>query len=108
MTASAPQAEPKTTRDSDDSRMSLVVLAIGLVSSGLYAAAFTFTWPLWRLYGQPQADYAWFGRYTQNSQAQYLGAFAVLFAMQYIAYRIVRARPSAITLDLIVAGQVIF
>src|SRR5207253_1551573 len=59
---------PATARDS---RLSLVILAIGLVSASLYAAAFTFTWPLWRLFTQPQADYAWFGRYTQSSQAQY-------------------------------------
>src|SRR3954447_4584688 len=89
------------------SRSSLVVL-IGLASAAIYATAFTLTWPLWLFYAQPQADYAWFGRYSQNSQVVYIGAFAVLFALQYVAYRIVRAWPEAITLDLIVAGQVIF
>jgi alpha-1,6-mannosyltransferase len=91
-----------------DSRKSLLLLAIGLVSAGLYASAFTFTWPLWQFYAQPQADYAWFGRYTPSSQVAYLGAFAVLFALQYVAYRIVRARPEVAPLDLIVAGQIIF
>src|SRR5215207_2136047 len=91
-----------------DSRTSLLLIAIGLVSAGLYASAFTFTWPLWQFYAQPQADYAWFGRYTTSSQVAYLVAFAVLFAMQYVAYRIVRARPEVAPLDLIVAGQIIF
>jgi hypothetical protein len=84
------------------------VVAIGLVSAGIYAGAFTFAWPLWQHYAQPQADYAWFGRYTQNSQAVYLGAFAALFALQYVAYRLVRRQPEAVPLDMIVAGQIIF
>jgi alpha-1,6-mannosyltransferase len=84
------------------------IVAIGLLSAGIYAAAFTLAWPLWQYYGQPQADYAWFGRYTQSSQAIYVGAFAVLFALQYVAYRLVRAQPEAAPLDMIVAGQVIF
>jgi hypothetical protein len=90
------------------SRRSYLLLALGLASAAIYAAAFTFTWPLWRLYTQPQADYAWFGRYTESSQVQYLGAFAALFVLQYLAYRLVRAHPEATSLDLIVAGQLIF
>jgi alpha-1,6-mannosyltransferase len=85
-----------------------IVVAVGLISAGVYAYAFTFTWPLWQHFTQPQADYAWFGRYTQSSQVQYIGAFAALFALQYLAYRLVRAQPEAASLDLIVAGQVIF
>jgi alpha-1,6-mannosyltransferase len=100
-------AHPRDSRPSD-ARKSLLLIAIGLVSAGLYAAAFTFTWPLWQLYAQPQADYAWFGRYTPTSQAVYLGAFVVLFAIHYVAYRLVRARPEVAPLDLIVAGQLIF
>jgi hypothetical protein len=101
-------AVPAATADAGDSRQAMVLLGLGLISAGLYVTAFTFTWPLWQLYAQPQADYAWFGRYTPSSQAAYIGAFAVLFAMQYMAYRIVRARPSVAPLDLVVAGQVIF
>jgi hypothetical protein len=85
----------------------LPVVVVGLASAAIYAA-FTFTWPLWQLYLQPQADYAWFGRYTRTSQALYLGSFAALFALQYVAYRLARSRPSAAPLDLIVAGQVTF
>jgi hypothetical protein len=84
------------------------LLAIGLISAALYATAFTLTWPLWEHYGQPQADYAWIGRYTRSSQAIYLGAFAILFALQYIGYRLVRRRPESAPLDMIVAGQIIF
>ncbi|MFN8635630.1 MAG: glycosyltransferase 87 family protein [Chloroflexota bacterium] len=84
------------------------ILVIGLASAAIYATAFTFTWPLWKLYTQPQADYAWFGRYTPSSQAIYLGAFVALFALQYVAYRILRSQPNAVPLDAIVAGQIIF
>src|SRR5262245_32145377 len=90
------------------SRPGLAVIGIGVASAAIYAWAFTFTFPLWRLVGQPQADYAWFGRYTRESQATYLCAFVALFALQYGAYRIVRRRPHAISMDLIVSGQVIF
>jgi alpha-1,6-mannosyltransferase len=86
----------------------LPIVALGLLSAAIYATAFTLTWPLWQLWQQPQADYAWFGRYTRSSQAIYLGAFAALFAVQYVAYRLARARPQAAPLDLIVAGQIVF
>ena len=85
-----------------------LIVAIGIASAGIYAWAFTFTWPLWVHVAQPQADYAWFGRYTRSSQALYVCAFAALFTLQYVAYRVVRAQPEAAALDLIVAGQVIF
>src|SRR5688500_13032681 len=88
--------------------LSWPIVVIGVISAGIYATAFTFSWPLWQFYDQPQADYAWFGRYTKISQAVYVGAFAVLFALQYVAYRLVRAQPEAAPLDTIVAGQVIF
>jgi alpha-1,6-mannosyltransferase len=84
------------------------VVAIGVASAGIYLMAFTLTWPLWKHVAQPQADYAWFGRYTAASQVTYLGAFAALFVLHYVAYRLVRARPDAMPLDLIVAGQVVF
>ena len=84
------------------------IVAIGIASAGIYAWAFTFTWPLWVHVNQPQADYAWFGRYTQSSQAVYVCSFAALFALHYVAYRLVRAEPDSTALDLIVAGQVIF
>ena len=71
------------------------IVVIGLISAGIYAAAFTFTWPLWQHVGQPQADYAWFGRYTRESQAIYVSAFGALFVLQYVAYRLVRAQPEA-------------
>lgn len=87
---------------------SWLLVATGLLSAGIYAAAFTFTWPLWQHFGQPQADYAWFGRYTRESQAIYVSAFGALFVLQYIAYRLVRSHPQIAPLDLIVAGQVIF
>jgi hypothetical protein len=81
---------------------------IGLVSAGIYATAFTSTWPLWQHFGQPQADYAWFGRYSRASQALYVCVFAALFTLQYIAYRVARAQPEAAPLDIIVSGQIIF
>jgi alpha-1,6-mannosyltransferase len=84
------------------------LVGIGLISAAIYAWAFTFTWPLWQHVSQPQADYAWFGRYTQASQIAYLGAFAALFLLHYLAYRLLRAHPHALPLDMIVAGQVIF
>jgi hypothetical protein len=99
--AAAPSERTLTNR-------SWLVVAIGILSAGVYAWAFTFTWPLWQHFAQPQADYAWFGRYTQASQALYVSAFATLFALQYVAYRVVRAHPEVASLDLIVAGQVIF
>jgi alpha-1,6-mannosyltransferase len=105
MTTSAETAEP-THRPLTN--RSWLIVAIGIVSAAIYAWAFTFTWPLWVHANQPQADYAWFGRYTQSSQALYVCSFAALFALQYVAYRLVRAEPEATALDLIVAGQVIF
>ncbi|MGE3908478.1 MAG: hypothetical protein AB7K36_03950 [Chloroflexota bacterium] len=82
--------------------------AIGLASAAIYATAFTLTWPLWRLWQQPQADYTWFGRYTVSSQVTYIGAFLALFALHYTAYRMARRRPTAAPLDLILGGQLVF
>lgn len=103
----AAQASTGRPRPSD-SRLSGILVGIGLASAAVYAAAFTFTWPLWQFYAQPQADYAWFGRYTPSSQAIYLGSFLILSAVQYLAYRIARAHPAVAPVDLIVAGQVVF
>jgi alpha-1,6-mannosyltransferase len=89
-------------------RRLLVVLVLGLASAAVYLTAFTLTWPLWRLFAQPQADYAWFGLYTPSSQTVYLGAFALLFGLQYGAYRVVRGMRLPGSIDLIVAGQVLF
>lgn len=86
----------------------LPVVVLGLISAGIYAVAFTLTWPLAEHVGQPQADYAWFGRYTAASQASFVGAFLALFLLQYAAYRLVIARPAGISLDLILAGQIGF
>ena len=86
----------------------LPVAALGLASAAIYTWAFTLTWPLWLLWQQPKADYTWFGRYTTESQVQYIGAFLALFALQYAAYRYVRKRPTAAPLDLIVGGQLVF
>jgi hypothetical protein len=88
-------------------RLSAVVL-IGIASALVYLAAFTFTWPLWRLYAQPQADYSWLGQYTRGSQVTYLGVFVLLFALQYVAYRLLRQVQLPGTLDLIVGGQIVF
>ena len=60
----------------------LPVAALGLASAAIYAWAFTLTWPLWQLWQQPKADYTWFGRYTTESQIQYIGAFLALFLWQ--------------------------
>jgi len=91
-----------------DNRRLLLVLALGLASAAVYLTAFTLTWPLWRLFAQPQADYAWFGQYTRSSQVIYLGAFTLLFAFQYVVYRLLRCSPDLIGLDLIVGGQLLF
>src|SRR4051812_9685791 len=84
------------------------VLLTGVASGLVYLTAFTFTWPLWRLYAQPQADYSWLGQYARNSQVIYLGAFVLLFALQYVAYRLLRHARLPGTLDLIVGGQILF
>jgi len=84
------------------------LVALGVVSAAIYGAAFTLSWPLAEYVAQPQADYAWFGRYTTASQLSYLGAFLALFLLQYAAYRLVRAKPAGISLDVIVAGQIGF
>ena len=105
MTSPSAAAEPS---QNSLTNRSWPIVAIGLLSAGIYAAAFTFTWPLWQHFSQPQADYAWFGRYTQASQAIYVCSFAALFTLLYIAYRLVRAHPDAAPLDMIVAGQIIF
>lgn len=86
----------------------VAILLIGVASALVYLTAFTLTWPLWRLFGQPQADYAWLGQYTRGSQAIYLGAFVLLFALQYIAYRLLRHVRLPGALDLIVGGQIVF
>src|SRR5581483_5169706 len=69
---------------------------------------FTLTWPLWRLFAQPQADYAWLSQYSRSSQAIYLGAFLLLFGLQYGAYRLLRHAQIQGVLDLIVGGQLLF
>lgn len=86
----------------------LLLLVLLAASAAVYAVAFTLTWPLWRLYAQPQADYAWLAGYTRASQATYIGAFCALFGLQYAAYRLVRATPALGSLDLIVGGQLVF
>src|SRR4051812_40315154 len=88
-------------------RPGVLVLVLALASAAVYLFAFTLTWPLWRFYAQPQADYSWFGQYARSTQAVYLGAFALLFALQYVAYRVVRSHPKAIGIDVIVAGQML-
>jgi hypothetical protein len=90
-------------------RSSLLPLAaLAIVSALIYGTAFTMAWPLTEYYSQPQADYAWFGRYTVASQVRYLGAFLTLFLLQYATYRLVRERPDGISLDVLIAGQVGF
>ena len=85
-----------------------LVAAIGLVSALVYLWSFTLRWPLWELYGLPQADYAWLSGYARNVQASYLGAFLLLFGLQYVAYRAAGARPSAAPIGLVLGGQVLF
>src|SRR6266496_1261025 len=84
------------------------LLLIGIASALVYLTALTLNWPLWRLYAQPQADYAWLGQYARGNQAVYLGAFVLLFGLQYVAYRLLRHVRIPGSLDLIVGGQILF
>ncbi|MCC6175386.1 MAG: DUF2029 domain-containing protein [Chloroflexi bacterium] len=106
---------PSTSQSLDDDRTTrmdraslMAVTVIGLATAAVYLVAFTFQWPLWRLYTQPHLDYAFLSGYTQGGEARYLGSFALLFVLQYVGYRIVRTRPGAGPLDLILGGQVVF
>lgn len=103
MTAQSEPADPARPRS-----ILVPLIALAGLSAAIYLVAFTRTWPLGDLYARPQADYAWFGRYTTASQLSYLGAFLGLFVLHYLAYRLARARPSGASLDLIVAGQLGF
>ena len=82
--------------------------ALGAASALVYLSAFTLRWPLWRLYDQPYLDYTWLSQYTPRGQAIYLGAFALLFALQYAAYRATRCADDAGLFPLILGGQVAF
>ena len=84
------------------------LVLIGAASAVVYYTQWTLPWSIWRLWQQPHLDYSFISRYTREGQAVYLGSFLVLFALQYVAYRLLRARPAGGSLELILAGQAVF
>ena len=85
-----------------------VLVLVGAASALVYYSQWTLPWSLWRWWQQPHLDYAFISRYTREGQVLYLGSFLLLFALQYVAYRVLRSRPAAGPLELILAGQVAF
>ena len=81
---------------------------LGAVSAVVYYTQWTLPWSIWHLWQQPHLDYSFISRYTREGQVQYLGSFLLLFALQYVAYRLLRARPTAGPLELILTGQAVF
>jgi hypothetical protein len=84
------------------------LVLIAALSALVYYTQWTLPWSIWSLWQQPHLDYAFISRYTREGQVLYLGSFLVLFALQYLAYRLLRARPAAGPLDVILAGQGLF
>ncbi|MDP8924318.1 MAG: hypothetical protein M3O34_15775 [Chloroflexota bacterium] len=81
------------------------LVLLGAASALVYYTQWTLPWSIWRLWQQPHLDYAFISGYTREGQARYLGSFLLLFALQYVAYRLLRARPASGPLELILIGQ---
>jgi hypothetical protein len=78
---------------------------IAAVSSAINWREFLRIYQLAEWWQYARLDYAWFGRYTLDSQVRFLGAFALLFVLYLAAWRHLVSKPSAGPLGLILAGQ---
>jgi hypothetical protein len=85
----------------------LPLLLIAAASSAINWLEFLRVFPLADWWQYARLDYAWFGRYTLESQVRFLGAFAILFLLYLAAWRHLVARPGAGPLGLILAGQTV-
>ena len=84
------------------------LVALGAASALAYYTQWTLPWSIWTYWQQPHLDYSFISRYTRAGQVAYLGSFLLLFALQYLAYRLLRSRPAAGPLELILTGQAAF
>jgi hypothetical protein len=90
------------------STVNVTLVGVAILSAVIYAGVWVRSWPLWSLYDTPMLDYTFISQYTRWGQVQFVGSFALLFALQVIAYRACRNSSTPSTLAIIVAGQVLF
>lgn len=85
----------------------LLLVLIAAASAAINWLEFLRVFPLADWWQYARLDYAWFGRYTLESQVRFLGAFAILFLLYLAAWRHLVAKPGAGPLGLILAGQTV-
>ncbi|MCC7104936.1 MAG: glycosyltransferase family 39 protein [Chloroflexi bacterium] len=85
----------------------LVIFAIGVALTALYSVEFASRFPLLPWWRSPLLDFSWFTGYSLAGQVRYVADFGVLFALYYLAYLLLRRRPAAGPLWLVLAGQLL-